>query len=94
MSRSIQAKKIVKLFQEYPFREYPEPFKIDPKTKKFIDPFTNKIITDPAKLAAIQLQLQPKKKKKKEPKFVIPEWANDLKVLEENVKGIHQMSNR
>jgi hypothetical protein len=41
------------LFTEYPFREYPEPFKIDPKTKKFLDPFTNKLITDPAKLAAI-----------------------------------------
>jgi hypothetical protein len=32
--------------------------------------------------------LQPKKKKKKEPKFIIPEWANDLKILEENVKGL------
>jgi hypothetical protein len=53
MSRNIQAKKILRLFTEYPFREYPEPFKIDPKTKKFLDPFTNKLITDPAKLAAI-----------------------------------------
>lgn len=55
MARSIQAKKIVRLFSEYPLREYPEPYKVDPKTKKYLDPFTNKIIVDPIKLAAIAL---------------------------------------
>ncbi|CAD8212296.1 unnamed protein product [Paramecium pentaurelia] len=83
MAKAIQAKKILKMFNEYPAREIPDPIKWDPKTKKPIDPITGKPI-DPLKLA---LQNQ-KKKKKKEPKFVIPEWANDVKSLDENIKGL------
>jgi hypothetical protein len=43
MSRNIQAKKILKMFTEYPFREYPDPIVLDPKTKKPIDPVTKKV---------------------------------------------------
>ena len=51
---------------------------IDFKTKKPLDPETKKP-TDPANLL-------PKKKKKKEPKFVVPEWATDLKEMNDRIK--------
>lgn len=44
MARSINAKKIMKMFSEYPFREYPDPIVIDFKTKKPIDPVSKKPI--------------------------------------------------
>lgn len=74
MSRSIQTKDIYKLFTDYPVRtEYTTPVIQDFKTKKPIDPITKKPVD-------IKALLAPKKKKKKgkEPKFVIPDWANDL----------------
>jgi len=74
LSRNIKANDIFKLFAEYPFREYPIPMMIDPKTKKPIDPVTKKPI-DPKSIPP------PPKKKKKEPKFIIPEWATEIEVL-------------
>ena len=53
--------------------------KIDFKTKRPIDPETNKP-TDPANL------LPKKKKGKKGPQFVIPEWANDLGEMNVRIK--------
>lgn len=50
MAKAIQAKKILRMFNEYPQREIPDPIKWDPKTKKPIDPITQKPI-DPLKLA-------------------------------------------
>ena len=80
MNRSIRAQDILLLFEEYPVRPdpYPDPLVIDFKTKKPLDPETKKP-TDPANLL-------PKKKKKKDPKFVIPEWATELKDLNDTIK--------
>ncbi len=74
MSRSILAQDLYQMFIDYPQRPdpYPDPLIIDQKSKRPLDPVTKKP-TDP-------INLMPKKKKgKKEPKFNIPEWANDLK---------------
>jgi len=80
MNRSIRVQDILQMFTEYPQRPdpYPAPLIIDFKTKKPLDPETKKP-TDPANLL-------PKKKKKKEPKFLIPEWATDLKDLNDIIK--------
>ena len=43
MSKNIQFKKILKMFTEYQVREYPDPIKIDPRSKKPIDPVTQKV---------------------------------------------------
>jgi len=81
MNKSISAQDIHELFSGYPVRPdpYPDPLKIDFKTKRPIDPATKKP-TDPANLL-------PKKKKvtKKNPGFVIPEWAADLKQMNEKI---------
>lgn len=71
---------ILQMFIDYPQRPdpYPAPLVIDFKTKKPLDPETKKP-TDPANLL-------PKKKKKKEPKFMIPEWATELKALNDIIK--------
>ncbi len=75
MNKSILAQDIHQMFCDYPVRPdpYPDPLKIDFKTKKPIDPATKKP-TDAANLL-------PKKKKgnKKTPAFVIPDWATELK---------------
>lgn len=82
MSRSIRAKTIFKEFSDYPWRDIPPPIRYDPKTKKPLDPVTGKPI-DPKKLAEQQPK---KKKKKKEPKFIIPEWANEVGSLDKEIK--------
>jgi hypothetical protein len=43
MAKNIDFKKILKMFSEYPSREYPDPIKIDPRSKKPIDPVTLKV---------------------------------------------------
>jgi hypothetical protein len=43
MTKNIQFKKILKMFAEYPVRDYPDPIKIDPRTKKPIDPDSGKV---------------------------------------------------
>lgn len=70
MNKSIAAQDIHQMFSEYPIRPdpYPDPLKIDFKTKKPLDPATKKP-TDPANL------LPKKKKGKKGPVFTIPDWA-------------------
>lgn len=80
MNRSIKVQDIYDLFINYPVRPdpYPDPLVIDFKTKKPLDPETKKP-TDP-------VNLLPKKKKKKDPKFVIPEWATELKDLNDMIK--------
>lgn len=82
MGRAITAQDIYKMFSEYPPRPdpYPDPLMIDPKSKKPLDPATKKP-TDP-------VNLLPKKKGKKEPKYVIPEWATELKSLNEKIKEL------
>lgn len=80
MNKSILAQDNLQLFSEYPVRPdpYPDPLVIDFKTKKPIDPATKKP-TDPASL------LPKKKKGKKGAQFVIPEWAADLKEMNEKI---------
>jgi ankyrin repeat protein len=76
---NLTAKKLLGLFLLYPFREYPKIEPIDPKKKskiKFI------YILDKEKP-------KPVKKKKKEPAFIIPEWAKELKSLIEKVIKIY-----
>ena len=63
MSRNIQANQILKKFEDYPVREYPEPEIIDPKKKKMMKKEEKKVV---------------KKRKKREPPFLIPDWAGDL----------------
>lgn len=81
MNRSILAQDINQLFIDYPIRPdpYPDPLVIDFKTKKPLDPATKKP-TDAANLL-------PKKKKpgKKAPAFVIPDWATELKSMNEKI---------
>ena len=80
MNRSIKVQDLYQMFLDYPQRPdpYPEPLVIDFKTKKPLDPETKKP-TAPANLL-------PKKKKKKDPKFVVPEWAADLKEMNDRIK--------
>ena len=68
------------MFVDYPQRPdpYPEPLVIDFKTKKPLDPETKKP-TD-------AVNLLPKKKKKKDPKFIEPQWAKDLKEMNDRIK--------
>ena len=82
MGKAILVQDIYKLFVEYPPRPdpYPEPMVIDFKTKKPLDPATKKP-TD-------AVNLLPKKKGKKDPKYTIPEWATDLKVLNDKIKEL------
>lgn len=82
IEKNLRAREIKLLFKDYPFREYPDPIFYDPKTKKPLDPITKKPI-DPKKLAPPK-----KKKKKKEPKYVIPEWATEIPVLESAIKEL------
>lgn len=81
MNKSIAAQDIHIMFEQYPIRPdpYPDPLVIDFKTKKPLDPETKKP-TDP-------VNLLPKKNKKgkKAPQFVIPEWAADLKEMNEKI---------
>ncbi len=81
MNKSILAQDIHQMFCDYPVRPdpYPDPLVIDFKTKKPLDPATKKP-TDPANLL-------PKKKKvtKKTPGFVIPDWATELKQMNEKI---------
>jgi hypothetical protein len=86
MARSIRAKDIFKQFTDYPIRlEYIEPIYIDFKTKKPFDPITKK----PADLKVFLIP--PKKKKKKEPKFMIPDWANDLKAMGTTIASLEEL---
>ena len=80
MTRSIRVQDLCQLFSEYPERPdpYPDPLVIDFKTKKPLDPATKKP-TDPASLL-------PKKKGKKDPKFIVPEWATELKDMNDKIK--------
>lgn len=48
-----------------------------------MDPATKKP-TDPALLL-------PKKKGKKDPKYVLPEWATELKVLNDKIKELEEL---
>ncbi len=81
MNSSILAQDLHQIFTDYPVRPdpYPDPLAIDFKTKKPIDPATKKP-TDAANLL-------PKKKKanKKTPAFVIPDWATELKQMNEKI---------
>ena len=80
MNKSIEAQDIHVLFSEYPQRPdpYPDPLVIDFKTKKPLDPETKKP-TDPVNL------LPKKKKGKKAPVFTIPEWAAELKEMNDKI---------
>ena len=98
MAKNIQFKKILKMFTEYPQRDYPDPMKIDPRTKKPIDPVTQKVQELPLHyikpIEPLQYALNNlKKKKKNDPKFTMPEWANEIKSLDDNVKGIRIVFN-
>lgn len=80
MNKSILAQDNLEMFCDYPVRPdpYPDPLVIDFKTKKPLDPATKKP-TDPATL------LPKKKKGKKAVQFPIPEWAADLKDMNEKI---------
>lgn len=86
MARSIKTKDIFKKFTDYPIRaEYIEPLYIDFKTKKPFDPLTKKL-ADLKKFL-----VPPKKKKKKEPKFIIPDWATNLKDMNTTIQEVEEL---
>jgi hypothetical protein len=89
MNRSIKVQDLFQMFLEYPPRPdpYPAPLQIDFKTKKPLDPETKKP-TDPANL------LPKKKKGKKDAKYLIPEWANELKDLNDRIKEEEELLSR
>mmetsp|Transcript_23460 Transcript_23460/g.26025 ORF Transcript_23460/g.26025 Transcript_23460/m.26025 type:complete len:287 (+) Transcript_23460:203-1063(+) len=72
MTRSIRARDIVKLFEVYPTRDYPEVEEVDPKNK-------NKKTAEPPKK---------KKKKKKATPFGTPDWALTLDAVKEETKTL------
>ena len=71
MKENIEAHYILRLFLDYPLREYPEPVLLDSRGRK-IPPKTPPAPKEEAKKNT---------KKKKEPKFLIPEWALELPAL-------------
>ena len=85
MGKAILVQDIYKLFGEYPPRPdpYPDPMVIDFKSKKPLDPATKKP-TDP-------VNLLPKNKGKKAPKYMIPEWATELKALNDKIKELEEL---
>ena len=92
LSKKIQlnlaAKELLELFVAYPLREYPKIEPIDPKKSKFLIINNFNIEKKP--------EPQPKKRRKKEPPFLIPEWAKELKTLVDKVqehKGYLNISN-
>ena len=64
---------------DYPLREYPEPEVLDPRKRGATKPAT----PDPKKA--------PPKKKKKEPKFMVPDWAEEISALQAQVEALDKL---
>lgn len=73
MSGNIKAREILEMLQEYPERVYPDPPPVDAKGK----PIKQK-----------DEKAKKKKRKKKEPPFPIPDWAQELDAVQQQVKLI------
>ena len=81
MKENIEAHYILRLFLDYPLREYPEPIQVDSRGRK-IPPKT-----PPAPKEEVKKNV----KKKKEPKFLIPDWAIDLSALITQVDNLDKL---
>ena len=81
MKENIEAHYILRLFLDYPIREYPEPVLVDSRGRK-IPPKTPPAPKEEAKKTV---------KKKKEPKFIIPDWATELPALVNQVNSLDNL---
>ena len=81
MKENIEAHYILRLFLDYPLREYPEPVLLDSRGRK-IPPKSPTPQKEEAKKNA---------KKKKEPKFLIPDWATELPALVIQVDNLDKL---
>jgi hypothetical protein len=81
MKENIEAHYILRLFLDYPIREYPEPVLLDSRGRK-IPPKTPPAPKEEAKKPV---------KKKKEPKFIIPDWATELSALINQVNSLENL---
>lgn len=81
MKENIEAHYILRLFLDYPLREYPEPVLLDSRGRK-IPPKTPPAPKEETKKTA---------KKKKEPKFLIPDWATELSALITQVENLDKL---
>ena len=81
MKENIEAHYILRLFLDYPIREYPEPILLDSRGRKI------------APKAPPPKEEEKKKtaKKKKEPKFLIPDWATELSALITQVDNLDKL---
>jgi hypothetical protein len=82
MQRNINAHYILRLFLDYPMREYPEPEVVDPRKRGAKAP-PKPATPDPKKAAP--------KKKKKEPKFIVPDWAEETPSLQAQVEALDKL---
>lgn len=81
MKENIEAHYILRLFLDYPVREYPEPIQVDSRGRK-IPPKTPPAAKEEAKKNT---------RKKKEPKFLIPDWAIELSALTSQVESLDKL---
>lgn len=79
MKENIEAHYILRLFLDYPLREYPEPVLLDSRGRKI-----------PPKTPPKEEAKKPVKKKK-EPKFLIPDWATELSALINQVNSLDNL---
>lgn len=79
MKENIEAHYILRLFLDYPLREYPEPVLLDSRGRKI-----------PPKTPPKEEAKKPVKKKK-EPKFLIPDWATELSALVNQVNSLDNL---
>jgi len=68
LNGNLKARDILKMLQDYPPREYPEPEPLGKDGK-------------PIKPSAKDLKDKKPKKKKKEPPFPMPDWAIELEAV-------------
>ncbi|OMJ71288.1 hypothetical protein SteCoe_30549 [Stentor coeruleus] len=82
MKENIEAHYILRLFLDYPIREYPEPVQVDSRGRKI-----------PPKTPPAPPKEEAKKntRKKKEPKFLIPDWATELSALITQVDNLDKL---
>ena len=73
LNGNLKARDILKMLQDYPPREYPEPEPLDAKGK-------------PIKQSSKDAKDKKPTKKKKEPPFPMPDWAVELEAVQQQVK--------
>jgi Ankyrin repeats (3 copies) len=83
MKENIEAHYILRLFLDYPLRDYPEPVLLDSRGRKI-----------PPKASPAKEEAKKVTKKKKEPKFLIPDWATELSALITQVENLDKLTKK